>query len=98
MANFRGTTYGVITRIATRALPAALEPQRLYGLNDWIQGQPCMVDALQVDFEPAAWLRRFDACWPDGSAAAVSYRRRIVEGPDFGIDHALGRAVIACAD
>lgn len=96
MANFRGATYGVITRIATRALPAALEPQRLYGLSDWIQGRPCIVDALKVDFDAAAWLRRFDACWPDGSAAAVSYRRRIAEGPDFGIDHALGRAIIAC--
>jgi hypothetical protein len=96
MANFRGTTYGVITRIATRALPAALEPQRLYGLSDWILGRPCIVDALKVEFGLAAWLRRFDACWPDGTAAAVSYRRRILEGSDFGIDQALGRAVVSC--
>jgi len=96
MANFRGTTYGVITRIATRALPAALEPHRLYGLNDWIQERPCIVDALRVEFDLGAWLRRFDACWADGTAAAVSYRRRILEGSDFGIDQALGRAVMSC--
>jgi hypothetical protein len=96
MANFRGTTYGVITRIATRALPAALEPHRLYGLNDWIGGRPCLVDALKVEFDHAAWLRRFDACWADGTAAALSYRRRILEGCDFGIDQALGRAVMSC--
>jgi hypothetical protein len=96
MANFRGTTHGVITRIGTRALPAALEPQRLYGLSDWIQGRPCVVDALKVEFDLAAWLRLFDACWPDGSAGAVSYRPRIVGGSDFDIDHALGRAVTSC--
>jgi hypothetical protein len=96
LANFRATTYGVITRIATRPLPAALEPQRLYGLNDWIQGRPCIVDALKVEFDLAAWLRRFDTCWPDGSAAAVSYRSRIVGGSAFEIDHALGRAATTC--
>lgn len=96
MANFRATTHGVITRIATRALPSALEPQRLYGLSDWIQGRPCIVDALKVEFDLAAWLRRFDACWPDGTAAAVSYRPRIVGGSDFEIDHALGRAATSC--
>jgi hypothetical protein len=96
MANFAGTTHGVITRIATRALPRALETARLYGLNDWIGQRACFVDALRVDFDLAAWLRRFDAMWPAGSPAAVSYRTRVVAGPDFAIDHALGRAVATC--
>jgi len=97
MANFEGTTCGVITRIATRALPPALEPLRLYGLNDWIGERPCVVDALKVEFDLDAWLRRFDAMWPAGSAAAVSYRRRIVAGPAFAVAHALGRAETVCA-
>jgi hypothetical protein len=28
--------------------------------------------------------------------AAVSYRRRIVAGPAFTVDHALGREILAC--
>ena len=96
MASFAGTSHGVITRIATRALPRALEPARLYGLNDWIGQRACFVDALRVEFDLAAWLRRFDAMWPAGSPASVSYRARIVAGPDYAIDHALGRAPASC--
>jgi hypothetical protein len=92
MANFAGTTYGVVTRISTRALPRALERLRLYGLVD----AGCWVDALKVEFDLAAWLARFDAIWPADSPAAISYRRRIVEGPAFTIDQALGRASAAC--
>ena len=96
MANFAATTHGVITRIATRALPRALEPVRLYGLNDWIGQRACFVDALRIEFDLAAWLRRFDAMWPARSPAAVSYRARIIAGPDYAIDHALGRAPASC--
>ncbi len=97
MANFAGTTHGVITRIAARALPRALEPLRLYGLNDWIGQRACVVDALRIEFDLGAWLRRFDAMWPAGSPAAVSYRARMVAGPDYAIDHALGRSPVSCA-
>jgi hypothetical protein len=96
MANFAGTTHGVITRIATRALPRALEPFRLYGINDWIGHRACFVDALRIEFDLDAWLRRFDAMWPAGSPAAVSYRARIVAGPGYAIDQALGRAPATC--
>lgn len=96
MASFAGMPCGIITRIATHALPPALEPLRLYGLNDWIGERPCVVDALKVEFDLAAWLRRFDAMWPAGSAAAVSYRHRIVVGPAFAVAHALGHAGSAC--
>lgn len=87
MANFAGTTFGVLTRISTRAAPRALERLRLYGLAD----ECCFVDALKVEFDLPEWLARFDAIWPAGSPAAASYRRRIVEGPAFTIDQALGR-------
>jgi hypothetical protein len=93
MANFEASTFGVITRIATRAVPAALEPQRLYGLHE----RGVWVDALAVPFDASAWLERFDAIWPAGSDAAVSYRQRLAHGPAFRIDAALGRAAAHCA-
>jgi hypothetical protein len=49
------------------------------------------IDALQVEFDLPAWLARFDALWPAGSAAALSYRHRLVNGPPFTVDTALGR-------
>ena len=100
MANFAGSTHGVITRIALRALPRALEPARLYGLHETVRGEPLVVDALRVDFDVQAYLREFDAMWPAGSPAAVSYRRRLLRGPAYGLDQALGRApaaATACA-
>jgi len=97
MACFAHTTFGVITRIATRALPRALEPLRLYGLHDWVRGGPSVVDALKVEFDIDAWLESFDALWPPGTPAAIAYRRRLASGPDYSVDHALGRAAAGCA-
>jgi hypothetical protein len=94
MANFAGRTHGVITRIASRPLPAALDAMRLYGLHE----RGAWIDALRVDFDAAAWLAGFDALWPTGSAAAVSYRQRLAQGPAYSVEHALGRAPVArCA-
>jgi predicted phosphodiesterase len=94
MANFAGSTFGVITRIATRALPATLEQQRLYG----VLAHGVWIDALKVAFDFDGWLARFDALWPAGSAAAISYRHRITQGPQFTVEAALGRAPAAsCA-
>jgi hypothetical protein len=93
MANFAGNPCGVLTRIATQPLPAALERQRLYGLHE----RGVWVDALRIDFDHAAFLHRFDAVWPPGSDAALSYRRRIVLGPAFSVDQALGRSAASCA-
>ena len=87
MGNFTGTSFGVITRIASVPLPQQLDARRLYGLYE----RGVWVDALRVDFDLAAWLRRFDAIWPAQSPAAVSYRERLVHGPRFTIDAALGR-------
>jgi hypothetical protein len=93
MANFAHGPFGVITRISTRCTPAALARMRLYGLHE----RGVWVDALKVEFDLRAWLDRFDALWPAGSPAAVSYRARIAHGPDYSIDHALGRTASACA-
>ncbi len=92
MANFAGSTFGVITRIGTRAVPAALEARRLYGLHE----RGVWIDALAVRFDAPAWLARFDAVWPAGSDAAVSYRARLAHGPAFSRDAALGRVAAHC--
>lgn len=89
MANFAGSTCGVLSRISARPLPPALEAQRLYGLRE----RDVWVDALKVEFDPGAWLARFDAIWPAGSPAALSYRPRIERGPRFTIDDALGQPI-----
>jgi hypothetical protein len=92
MANFAGDPRGLLTRISVRALPAALATSRVYGLHQ----HGVWVDALAIDFDHAAWLRRFDDIWPPGSPAAISYRPRIAAGPAFTIDAALGRATSRC--
>lgn len=92
MANFAGATFGVITRIGCRALPQALQAQRLYGMHE----RGVWIDAIKVEFDADAWLAHFDALWPAGSAAALSYRQRIAQGPAFSIDNALGRAAARC--
>jgi hypothetical protein len=93
MPNFEHTRYGLITRLATTPVPRALIATRLYGAD----AAGVYVDALAVRFDAAAWDQEFERLWPAGSAAHLSYRRRIVDGPSFSIDDALGRAPLrAC--
>ena len=87
MPNFSNTRYGVVTRLATVPVPAALAAARLYGAD--VAG--VYVDALAVRFDTAAWDTEFERLWPANSAASVSYRHRILNGPDFSVDQALGR-------
>jgi hypothetical protein len=91
MPNFHGTRHGVVTRIAAVPVPAELHAARLYGAD--LDG--LRVDALAVHFDDAAWGATFARCWPAGSDAALSYGRRIAEGPAFTIDEAIGRAAPA---
>jgi hypothetical protein len=93
MANFAGSTAGVFSRIAVQPLPAALERLRLYGLHE----RGVWIDALRIDFDHATFVRQFDAVWPLDSAAALSYRHRILHGPAYAIEQALGRAALRCA-
>jgi hypothetical protein len=69
-----------------------LGPLRAFGLHE----RGVWIDALRIRFDAARWLDRFDALWPAGSPAAVSYRDRIARGPQFTIDHALGRELLGC--
>jgi hypothetical protein len=93
MANFAGDAGGLLTRIATRPLPPALDEARAFGLYE----RGVWIDALRIRFDADRWLERFDALWPAGSPAAVSYRRRIVAGPPFSVAHALGREATDCS-
>ena len=82
MPNFRGTTFGLATRIS--ASPgASLYARRAAGL---------FVEAVRLDYDAAAWQRRFLAQWPAGSDAHESYYRRIVGGPGYGVEEALAAA------
>ena len=82
MPNFAGTRFGVITRIATTPSPHAT----LYGL----ERDGLFIDALAVHYDEDAFLARFLARWPQGSAAYLSYFSRIVEGPDYSVAQAGG--------
>jgi len=95
MANFEGTTHGVITRISIHPPAGAIARSGLYG----IRLADVFVDALRVDFDFSAWIERFDMLWTAGSPAAVSYRHRITEGPRFTVAQALGnmRHALPCA-
>jgi hypothetical protein len=92
MACFAADAAGLLTRISVRPLPVALQGLRAFGLYE----RGVWIDALRIRFDLERWLERFDAIWPAGSPAAVSYRRRIVAGPGFTVAHALGRESIAC--
>lgn len=69
MGNFDGDRRGLVTRISTRPSPHA----GLYGLK---RGA-VHIDALPVAFDLEAFVRAFDAIWPKGSPAEISYRERI---------------------
>lgn len=92
MPNFSGARYGVITRIGLTPAPAG---RTLYGSR--IDG--VFIDALRLDYDHGLWLQNFLADWPEGSPAHASYFRRIVSGPPYTIDQALGdRQRRVCGD
>jgi hypothetical protein len=83
MANFAGTDFGVITRIATTPSP---HPILYGGARDGVH-----IDAIAVVFDLGDFLGRFLRRWPEGSPAHASYYRRIVAGPDYTMTQAAGR-------
>lgn len=74
MPNFRGTRHGLVTRISTRPDRRALYAARAGRLH---------VEAHAVEYDHAAWLKRFLGLWPAGSDAYQSYYRRMIYGPDY---------------
>jgi len=81
MPNFSASRYGIITRIAISPSACATP---LYG----VESAGVNVDALAVAYDHDRFLADFDAQWPAGSPAAASYRRRIVDGPDYELQQA----------
>ena len=80
MPNFRGTRFGIVTRIARSPSPhPALYGTAVAGVR---------VDAIAVRYDADAFRRRFLAAWPEGSAAHASYFGRLERGTDFTQDRA----------
>ena len=91
MANFGGTTHGVITRISVDPTPP---PNSLYGVK--IAG--IRFDALPVHFDASAWMDHFSRVWPAGTPAHQSYFDRINHGPNYALRHAVsGNVTLASA-
>jgi hypothetical protein len=80
MPNFRGTTFGVITRIGVRPSPH----QPLYG----VERDGVFIEALPVRYDQRRWLQQFVADWPPGSPAYASYFNRLIDGPAFSLGEA----------
>jgi diadenosine tetraphosphatase ApaH/serine/threonine PP2A family protein phosphatase len=77
MGNLRADPRGLITRIA----PGADDGPALASLKN----SDVSVSLRPVAFDLAAWLTEFDRLWPVGSAAANSYRNRLVSGTSLAV-------------
>ena len=80
MPNFSGTRFGLATRISLSPGKAPVYARRAGKLR---------VEAVAIDYDAAAWERRFLAQWPAGSDAHLSYCRRMVDGPGYRVEEAL---------
>jgi len=89
--NFTGTTFGVISRLSTNPRPPA---DSLYGTT--LDGLRC--DALPLEFDPAWWIARFTAQWPEGSPAYDRYFQCIRGGAQLRLHQAVRGTVTQTAD
>ncbi|MEC7815579.1 MAG: hypothetical protein VX939_04865 [Pseudomonadota bacterium] len=72
MGNLAGDSRGLVTRIALSSpFQAPVAGIQVAGLN---------IALMPVAFDAEKWLETFDQLWPEGSPAAVSYRRRLASG------------------
>ena len=83
MPNFAGTHFGVATRISVRPCPPTI---RLYGTR---VGN-VFVDAIKLHYDHIVFVDQFLSRWPAGSPAHVSYYSRIINGPAFSPEMAIG--------
>jgi len=81
MPNFRGTRFGLITRVSTTPSPVAA----LYG----VRIGKLHVEALPVHYNHEVWVGRFLASWPQGSPAHASYHDRICRGTRISPEQAV---------
>jgi hypothetical protein len=80
MPNFAGSRYGLATRISVRPRAGAVYGARAGRLH---------LQAVPIEYDHAAWGRRFLASWPPGSDAHASYWARLVNGPRYAATAAL---------
>jgi hypothetical protein len=79
MPNFRGSRWGLITRVSTLPVTPSWSfyGSRVSNLH---------VDALPLHYNQARWIARFLANWPEGSPAHRSYHERIDTGTELAPD------------
>jgi hypothetical protein len=83
MPNLAGERRGLFTRIARSPAREAVAEAREGGLH---------LALCPLAYDTAAWQRRFEARWPEGSDAERSYGRRIREGTDYALAELLRAA------
>jgi len=83
MPNFRGTTWGLASRISLRPCTEALYSARCGSV---------FVEAIALRYDNRAWQERFLAQWERGSDAHSSYWERITHGPRYEIAQASRQA------
>jgi len=91
LGNFRGDPRGLVTRVACTDVTSALGAP-LYSAD---LGR-ARVEAVPMDFDLNEALAAFDAVWAPGSAAAVSYRERLVHGDSGWSAAAANRGGVSC--
>lgn len=80
MPNFKGEIYGLISRISLEPNPEAIYRCKIGKL---------FVEAVPLRYNQKNYLTWFDRLWSADSPAAISYRERIIFGPDDTIEKAL---------
>jgi len=83
MPNFAGTHFGVATRISIRPCPRTV---RIYGTRIG----NVFVDAIKLHYDHINFVDQFLSDWPSGSPGHESYYSRIIDGPAFSPEMALG--------
>ena len=91
LGNFRNDPRGLVTRVACADVASALGAP-LYSAD---VGR-ARVEAVPLAFDLNEALAAFDGVWPSGSAAAVSYRERLMNGDDGWSPGAADRGGVSC--
>ncbi len=80
LPDFKGELYGLVTRIATSPHPDALYRARF---------KDAFIEAVPLRYDHEAFAAWFDRVWEEGSPAAISYRKRVLEGPPSRLEDAV---------
>lgn len=80
LPTFKGQNFGIVTRISVLPCDDAVYRAEYKGLY---------VEAVPVRYDHDAYLEWFDGLWPVNSPAEVSYRDRIINGPNAYIENSI---------